>query len=526
MKKTLILMLLLCGIVSTNVSLAGPKNVKKQKTTAAVKKAQRDSLILDSVMTLAKAGNPVAQNTLGTYYYTGKYTKQDYDMAAKWWALSAKQNNTDAVGNLGLCFQFGRGVERDSVKAVELYSRAIEMGNQDLFKERNAETKSAFNLMLIGHCLENGIGGSKSPIKAAEMYAKAAAMGSKDGIRLASLLYYANQQYQASAPLLKKGAEMGIKECVYPWAESLYKGQGVEKDLQQAAVYMLRAAEAGHSMAQYEVATMYNKGEGMKHSPASALKWYKKAASTQPWAQYATGVCFVNGQGTKQSYDEGLYWIARSIQSNKSLLDQFNKKLKSDDETGWAKSAFPDYLKGVKAYSKKDYAAAEKIFKQLQKQNVVDATTMLGVLYLDKGWKKNNAKKAAKYLTQASEKGDTKASYLLGRLFEQGNGVLQDAKKGLALITQAADNDYAPALSYLGELYLAGNRVKKSDVAAADCFRKALENGAISSQALRHLASMYERGEGGLKKNPELAKNLNKRAEEASPVEVLMSKMD
>lgn len=115
-------------------------------------KANKDSVAVAEYLQRANDGDAVAQNRVGLWYYTGVGgLDKDYTMAAKWWALAAQQGNSDAVGNLAMCYQLGNGVEADSTTAAKLYIRSIHDGNSRLLEqhERLATKGKLFSAMLL-----------------------------------------------------------------------------------------------------------------------------------------------------------------------------------------------------------------------------------------------------------------------------------------------------------------------------------------------------------------------------------------
>lgn len=54
---------------------------------------------------------------------------------------------------------------------------------------------------------------------------------------------------------------------------------GVTKDEQQSAKWMLKAADQGLVEAQVFMAALYDRGLGVKHNVNTATKWYEKAAA-------------------------------------------------------------------------------------------------------------------------------------------------------------------------------------------------------------------------------------------------------
>ena len=56
---------------------------------------------------------------------------------------------------------------------------------------------------------------------------------------------------------------------------------GVEKDPQQSAEWMLKAADQGLVEAEVFMAALYDRGLGVKHNVKTANQWYEKAAAQQ-----------------------------------------------------------------------------------------------------------------------------------------------------------------------------------------------------------------------------------------------------
>ena len=66
----------------------------------------------------AEKGDPVAQNSLGVMYATGRGFPKDEVEAVKWYRTSADQGHALAQVNLGAMYASGRGVPKDEAEAV------------------------------------------------------------------------------------------------------------------------------------------------------------------------------------------------------------------------------------------------------------------------------------------------------------------------------------------------------------------------------------------------------------------------
>ncbi len=75
-------------------------------------------------MQAATAGDPEAQNNVGEIYERGLGDIANYAAAAIWYQKAADQNYARALFNLGTLYEEGLGVDRDQLKALNLYRQA------------------------------------------------------------------------------------------------------------------------------------------------------------------------------------------------------------------------------------------------------------------------------------------------------------------------------------------------------------------------------------------------------------------
>ena len=117
-----------------------------------------------SLMASAFAGYAQGQGTLGRYYLLGQLFPKDLVNALKWLEKAAEQDYAPARTALAAMYMFGDGVKVNGKKAVELLTKAIELGDDEA-------------LYLRGVCSEKAIGVAKDPEDAKAWYAKAAEKG-------------------------------------------------------------------------------------------------------------------------------------------------------------------------------------------------------------------------------------------------------------------------------------------------------------------------------------------------------------
>ena len=83
----------------------------------------------DNILELANEGDACAQNNLGLMYQYGRGVEQSYEKAAGWYLKAAEQGDADAQCNLGFMYELGDGVEQSYEKAAEWYRKAAEQGD-------------------------------------------------------------------------------------------------------------------------------------------------------------------------------------------------------------------------------------------------------------------------------------------------------------------------------------------------------------------------------------------------------------
>jgi tetratricopeptide (TPR) repeat protein len=195
--------------------------------------------------------------------------------------------------------------------------------------------------------------------------------GSKDVSDIASATLY----YQNGKPLWLLELANGIRVGLHP-------GESVESELQegtldtcnslynqkkfnQAFECLKNLAEKGLALAQFNLAVMYVRGEGVKKSTTEAEKWLKRAAD----------------QGYPGAEDVLLKLQMLDVINANKLLDNLQKE-------------GPSYFdRAEESYKKGDYPNAFKLYEEAEFRGVVQATYKLGLLYYNgQGTKKDMAK--------------------------------------------------------------------------------------------------------------------------------------
>ncbi len=76
----------------------------------------------------AEKGDAKSQHNLGVMYDYGRGVPQNYTEAMKWYRKAAEQGLPDAQHNLGVMYEKGQGVPQNFTEAAKWYRRAAEQG--------------------------------------------------------------------------------------------------------------------------------------------------------------------------------------------------------------------------------------------------------------------------------------------------------------------------------------------------------------------------------------------------------------
>lgn len=130
---------------------------------------------------------------------------------------------------------------------------------------------------------------------------------------------YRAQDYTKAMALLEPLAEAGDPAAQYYVAHMYEKGDGVAKDASKTLEWYRRSAEQGYARAQYKLAIGYAQGwPGLEKDEAEARRWLLKAAEGgSRGAQKVLGKAYERGKlGFVRDPDQARYWLGRANDGN------------------------------------------------------------------------------------------------------------------------------------------------------------------------------------------------------------------
>ena len=311
--------------------------------------------------------------------------KETYKRSIEWYGQAAASGLAEAQYNLALHHYLGLGTPRNLNTARSLLKQAAEQGYPQAQE-------------LLGIMVFRGEGGAKDLEGARDLIKRAANSGSTNANLLLGMIHSTNTTDNRALTFFKKAAEAGSIQASYLLGTALLTFPEPIRNLEDGALWTLRAAEKNHPLAQLNAGLLSLAGLGVESSKTEALRWFLLAAKSQnPEAQFQVGYLY---------------------------------------ETG----------------SNEDRSKAERWYRKAAIQGHREAQARLGFLYIAGGLVPPDAHDAFKWTRRAAEQGHPQAQYNIAHLLFRGIGHDRDLVRALAwmlLADQQQLEEASKALPYL-----------------------------------------------------------------------------
>jgi TPR repeat protein len=154
--------------------------------------------------------------------------------------------------------------------------------------------------------------------EALENYLHAVALGSSDAMYALGVLYlnghFGEENVVAGIPLLKQAAEQDHSDAIMFLAHLHYAGEGVDKDLDAARAYYVRAAELGNAFARRSYARFLLDRSTAQAGDPRAVAWLEELADADDAeAMLLLGNLTARGIGTRASTRGAVRWYQRAV---------------------------------------------------------------------------------------------------------------------------------------------------------------------------------------------------------------------
>lgn len=229
------------------------------------KKEEPDSLS-DKLLNVVENCIAIGQNIEGIKAAEGG----NFQAAAEHWKNSSDVGYSKSNFNLGLCYETGKGVNKDLRKAMKYYQRAADQGH----------CQAMYNLALLYIDSQNNQDDSHLNV-AINLLERAAKLGFPQAQTYIGVIYAGGEpnNFSKAVEMFTAAAQQEDSEAFYYLGICFENGLGVDQSESKAAEYFLRAAHSGHSEAQFSVARYYEKGlGGLQKDEKLAEEFYLKSA--------------------------------------------------------------------------------------------------------------------------------------------------------------------------------------------------------------------------------------------------------
>ena len=183
----------------------------------------------------AEQGHAEAQYLLGLHYFEGDGVAEDKTEAIKWFCQATERGNSGAQYHLAECLLCGNGIAKDRNGAIQWFLKAAEQGYVDA-------------QFMLGLCYLNGD---------------------------------VNNDGTTTNEWFPNATEMGIQEMLNDSGQYHYSNRnGSDENKVEAVKWLRKAAEQGHTKAQFMLGVCYFNGDGVERDKAIANEWWQKRQTT------------------------------------------------------------------------------------------------------------------------------------------------------------------------------------------------------------------------------------------------------
>ena len=230
-------------------------------------------------------------------------------------AEKTDMENAEIQFYMGFCREHGYGIEKDYGEAVDWYKKAAEQGHAKAMRN-------------LGKMYDDGVLAHRDVVEAVKWYVDAAVKGDKIAkgalgklaadedtapfVSLYAKTAFDNEEWKRG---IVAALSTDMSNCTLQmWLAYCYsKGNGVEKNEDEAFKWCRKAAEGGNFWSMNKLGLMYEFGEGTEKDLEEAFKWYKASAEKGDSAgQYHLGDMYEHGKGTAKNAKLAVEWYAKA----------------------------------------------------------------------------------------------------------------------------------------------------------------------------------------------------------------------
>ena len=361
------------------------------------------------------------------------------------WVTFAERGNSDDRYHLGLMYEVGMGVERNTKLARFWLQKAAEQGH----------VKAQLTLGRLSEKLDC--------VVAVTWYEKAAEQGDVEAQYSLGRLCAAGQGVvKDSLTSLTWYLRAADQKYADAWVAIGQAMSAETSDIVTAC--FTKAANNGAAVAQCALGGKYLHGIGVARDFYLASHWYQLAAEQgSAEAQCALGGLYAEGRGVQKDLIQAFRWYEMAA------IQGFAK-------AQWTLGEL--YASGIEGVGK-DNKQATLWCKKAASAGFGPAQATLGNLFA----KAKKFERAVEWWSKAAEQGDPEALFNLASAVHSGTGVQQDLGKAFLLWLKAAQSGLPAAQTRVGLAYVKGDGVAFDQIEGCRWFVAAASGGDAAALA-------------------------------------------
>lgn len=245
------------------------------------------------------------------------YKEQEYNIAFEKFHDAAAMGEPTATYLTAVCYAYGQGTEKNSVKAFNLYRLAANSG-------------VAAAIHQLATCYKDGNGTEKNNALALKWYTAAADSGLVRSISMLAKSYeegiFTEKNREKAIEWYKRAAEEEEPYAMYKVARMHEHDDSIEgkkgKALRESEAIKLftSAAKLHNAQAQMKLAECYGNGRYVKKSRKKRFEWLHHAANNGLMeAQELVAECHEKGRGTQKNNPKAYNWYKKAAAQGSEL---------------------------------------------------------------------------------------------------------------------------------------------------------------------------------------------------------------
>lgn len=390
----------------------------------------------DDYAAAAKELHQAAEGGLGTALYLigvmrerGLGLPQDQTIAMQYYEQAAEKNVHAAQAKYGLGLMAGLGVKKNLARGETWLRRAALSGD--------AEAAA-----VLGDLYGHGVDLPPNYAEAVSWYRFASDHGHASASHTLGMLYQTGvgvpKDPEAAEYWFKLAAQQGNKDASADLGNLVLRDGDPAHVGEQVMASYRELAEKGDLLAAFNFGVCLAQGVGIEKNEEQALVWLKRAAEKVVNAQYWYGQMLVAGRGTDENLEEGRSWIQKA--SEAGMVD--------------AQVTYADMLVRGEGGPKNHHLALELYEKAAESGNVA-AMFSIGAM-LGGGHDVTEDRVAAQqWFLKAAEKGSPAAQLMMGRYLANGLAGERDIEKARFWYRKAEEQNVFQASAELSALNMA-----------------------------------------------------------------------